>query len=383
MNNVSRVIKRIFNNKRKLLTRKLFTRKLLTRKIKIYKKYINFDNKKRYKKTKRFDNNKRKNYKLRKTNKKQRIKGGDDNEATDIESNKNGSMNDNNNKDKPFKKKQCAPKKNKMQDFTCYDNDSLLKIRNLWNARHKDMKIETTVPREIWNELKIKMKSACDSESCWLNQKFMENGLDSKLLKYTFAPKSPDKWKKNHNTWLNSLDIEKVMKQYEHEYPAFRFIGPTPIDFDKHTYENTCVWDDLCKFELKDYLDKSPSVNKIGVIFNTDPHDKSGAHWISLFIDIKKEFIFFFDSNGTKMPNEVKKFAEKVIEQARKQKIKLQLVTNTQFSHQKGNTECGMYSLYMLITLLTEAHDYTFFKTTKISDDAMEALRDKYFNVAG
>ena len=96
--------------------------------------------------------------------------------------------------------------------------------------------------------------------------------------------------------WLNSDDIEKVMKQYEHTYPCFRFIGPTPIDFDKHIYEDKCVWDDLCKFDLLSYI--NDGINKIGIIFNTDPHDKSGAHWISLFIDLIILLIVFEVKNG-------------------------------------------------------------------------------------
>ena len=37
---------------------------------------------------------------------------------------------------------------------------------------------------------------------------------------------------KNKNTWLNSLDISRVMKQYEDNYKNFRFLGPSPIDFN-------------------------------------------------------------------------------------------------------------------------------------------------------
>ena len=44
--------------------------------------------------------------------------------------------------------------------------------------------------------------------------------------------------------------------------------------------------------------DSDKSLNKIGIIFNTDPHNKSGSHWISLFIDVKKKIICFFDSVG-------------------------------------------------------------------------------------
>ena len=47
---------------------------------------------------------------------------------------------------------------------------------------------------------------------------------------------------------------------------------------------------------------------KIGVIFNTHPHYKSGEHWISLFINVKKGEIFFFDSAGSRVPKKIEKF---------------------------------------------------------------------------
>lgn len=304
---------------------------------------------------------------------------------------KKGGNNNKNKTKEPFKKLQCAPKaknetqENEIREFSCYTKDALFKMRDLWNARHKDTMITDKIPKNIWESLKDKMKGACYNESCWLKQKFMENNLTDELSTYTFAPKSPLKWKENHNTWLNSNDIEKVMKQYEHIYPCFRFIGPTPIDFDKHIYENKCVWDDLCQFDLLKYI--NDGISKIGIIFNTDPHDKSGAHWISLFIDLKKKFIFFFDSNGTTIPKEVKYFCNRVISQALQIKtkeypngIKLKYDLNAPFIHQESNTECGMYSLYLIITLLKDIHEYMFFKTTKITDQLMDNLRDKYFN---
>jgi len=299
---------------------------------------------------------------LRKTRNRRRNKGG----ATEA---------------KVFKKVQCAPKakESEIQQFSCYSEADLTKMKNLWNARHRDMPIKDTGAREIWTSLKNKMENACHTEACWLKQKFMENNLDNEELKtYTFAPKSPDKWKENHNTWLNSTDIEKVMKQYEHTFPCFRFIGPTPIDFDTQLYDDKCVWDELCNFDLAKNI--KDGINKFGIIFNTDPHTKGGAHWISLFINLKKKFIFFFDSNGTKIPKEIKAFCDRVLEQAAELDITLTMDENAPFAHQEGNTECGMYSLYFIITLLRDKHNYSFFKNTKISDEAMEKMRDKYFN---
>ena len=293
--------------------------------------------------------------------------------------NKHNKINGGKNTPEMFKKAQCAPKKNnELNTFTCYTVDNLKKMKDAWNARHRDMPITATEPRDIWSSLKNKMENACHTEACWLKQRFMDNNLNNELLTYTFAPKSPEKWKENHNTWLNSTDIEKVMKQYEHTYPCFRFIGPTPIDFDTHIYDNKCVWDELCNFNLGKHM--RDGINKFGIIFNTDPHTKGGAHWISLFINLKKKFIFFFDSNGTKMPDQIKVFCDRVIKQAKDLNIDLEFDQNAPFAHQEGNTECGMYSLYLIVTLLRDTHNYSFFKKTKISDEAMEKMRDKYFN---
>ena len=89
-----------------------------------------------------------------------------------------------------FIKLKCSPKLQE-NDFTCYSNDSLIKLKNLWNARHPDVMITTNDPREIWEELKRHLKSVCNKESCWLKQNFASSGVDKEMLNYTFAPKVP------------------------------------------------------------------------------------------------------------------------------------------------------------------------------------------------
>ena len=41
----------------------------------------------------------------------------------------------------------------------------------------------------------------------------------------------PVAWRKDPDKWLDSNDIENVMKQYEEAFPYFDFMGPFPIDF--------------------------------------------------------------------------------------------------------------------------------------------------------
>ena len=35
---------------------------------------------------------------------------------------------------------------------------------------------------------------------------------------------------------------------------------------------------------------------QIGIVFNLDKHDQEGSHWVSMFIDLKRDGIYYFDS---------------------------------------------------------------------------------------
>jgi len=271
----------------------------------------------------------------------------------------------------------CSPNVNHDKDFTCYNSDSLIKLRDLWNGRHPDLLIESKDDREIWKSLKIYMSDVCKTEKCWLKQNFASNNITDELKNYTFVPDTPSKWKKNKNEWLNSLDIERVMKQYEKKHNNFDFLGPSPIDFNKKLSDDTCVWEELCNFDLKENFLKNKT--KIGIIFNTDPHYLGGSHWISMFIDINKKFILFFDSTGDDVPKEIKQFIKKIKKQGNDIGKKFKVYINKK-KHQRGNSECGMYSLHTIIGLLDNEHDVNFFLNYDIPDKNMEKLRQIYFN---
>jgi len=279
-----------------------------------------------------------------------------------------------------IKKINCSPKpKDKMNNFTCYTNDSLYKLRDLWNARHPDVKINSNSPKEIHRLLTEKLSSVCNKESCWLKQK-AEFGPVSSDMADSFAPESPPEWKKNPNEWLSSEDIIKVMRQYEKAYKCFDFIGPSPIDFDTRKLYGECVWDELCNFSLKDQIKNGKT--KIGIIFNTDPHNKPGQHWISMFINIKKKTIFFFDSTGDKPVTQIKTLIDRIKEQGLnlRQKIIFKVDSNEGIEHQYGNTECGIYSLYFIVHMLEDKITEHYLKTHILKDAYMNKFRHIYFN---
>ena len=273
----------------------------------------------------------------------------------------------------------CAPKeKNETLPYTCYTAKGLHKIKNIWNKKHPDRKIKSNRPRNIWRALQYALNKSCNRESCWLKQKFIKEDIDLETKEYTFAPEAPKEWKENPNEWLTSIDILEVMKQYERTYKCFDFIGPSPIDYDKHIAYGECVWEELCEFSLKKQLKEGKT--KIGIVFNLDPHHKPGSHWIAMFIHTKKKEIYYLDSYGEKIPRQVKKFAKKVQKQSLKigDKKEYKLLENKR-RHQFSESECGMYSLYFIIQML-KGTTFKKFTSKRIKDNYMMKLRKIYFN---
>jgi hypothetical protein len=283
--------------------------------------------------------------------------------------------------EKQFKKLNCSPK-NKNTNYTCYSNSDLYKLKDMWNARHPDRPIKTKNTKQIWMLLKEYYTTICNKESCWVRQMTKNSKQEQELLD-AFAPESPKEWEKNPNEWLSSIDILQVMNQYEKKYKCFDFLGPSPIDYDTHKLYEKCVWEELCHFDLDKHLQKKH--NKIGVIFNLDPHYKGGSHWVSLFINIKNKTIFFFDSTGEQIPPQINKFVNTVIEQGKQlpKPINFKFDQNYPVEHQYGNTECGIYSIFFIIHMLEDKITGHYLKTNILKDEYIENFRKVYYNQNG
>ena len=295
---------------------------------------------------------------------------------------------------------------------SCYTPTILELIRKSYNRDHSpETQIRETEPTKLWQELNAKLVH-CSKEDCWLNQ-IKDTTLRKKIDRYIFAPDHPYEWKQNPNQWLSNYDILNVLEQYEIRYPAFEFIGPTPIDFDARLGNNTsnqyemtgsatvmpaksnagyrkCVWNELCHFSLKTLLARGK--RKIGIVFNLDKHNQSGSHWVSLFVDVPKRFMFYFDSAGGEMPPEIRVLMDRINGQAKElYRSGFREYANGKHVHQRGNTECGMYSLYFIITMLTGrpsqhgrrmSHEriLKLFLTERVPDKTMMEYRTEYFN---
>lgn len=222
------------------------------------------------------------------------------------------------------------------------------------------------------------IRKSCKDELCIVDKVFNKN-MSRKIKKQIFAPFAPKSWVNNNNVWLDSNDIIDVMSQYEEAYKHFLFIGPSAIDFDRIDKNKQCVEKDLCQFSIKKCIKNKKT--KIGIIFNTDPIIKEGRHWIAMCIDLKKKYIFYFDSNGDDMPDEIRVFRDRVQKDALDNGISLKYITNYNVRHQTKNGHCGMYCIYIIINLLGKRNPSYFLKH-KISDEMMEKHRKIYYNTS-
>jgi hypothetical protein len=265
---------------------------------------------------------------------------------------------------------------------TCYTKDTLMKIRDEYNKNHEGSKqIISNDPNVIWSKLKENLDT-CNKEDCWLKE-LRDEEMKQDIQEYIFAPYSPPEWKENPNEWLSNIDILNVLKQYEEKHPNFEFLGPSPIDFDeKGQTQEKCIEQDVCTLSLKKQLENKK--NKIAIVFNLDRHDQPGSHWVSLFIDLEYKFIFYFDSAGNPIPKEIEVLKDRLIKEANGMNMKIKYYDNKGNDHQKGSSECGMYSLFFIITLLDKKmsmkEKMVLFQKKQIPDKFVEEYRDIYFN---
>jgi hypothetical protein len=265
-----------------------------------------------------------------------------------------------------FKYLKCHPKYKKNK--SCISTKVMRSMRDKWNSKHPDKQIKTKTKKIIETQLRSYL-SECNHQKCLID-KTIEKQLN------IFAPKSPSSWNTNKSEWLNNFDISRVMTQYEEAYPKFKFLGPSPIDFDT-IIDGKCVWTELCNLSIKEQFNKNK--NKIGIIFNLDTHDKGGSHWVSLFIDLENKYILYLDSNGITTPKEIDIFINRIVKQCQEMNMTMKIYKNKK-KHQYKDGECGMYSLYTIIKLLENKHSVNYFMNTRITDEKMNVYRRIFYN---
>ena len=271
----------------------------------------------------------------------------------------------------------CAPSK-KFENGSCIPLRLLVEMALAYNLENKNnsIKLNSTIEtlnpdkykRYLVKQFKMRLDKVCDSQKCWIKQKFIKrinNKMKSELEIDTFRPKGPE----GKFTWLNTNNIDKVMKQYETKYTDFKFLGAVPIDFD-----------DLPPYGIKD-LDFNKLMkegkNRIGIIFNTDRHDQAGQHWISMFADLNG-LVYFSDSYGIEPPKEVLILMRRIAKFIRDDLGKKPIVDYNKMRHQYLGSACGLYSINFILRLL-RGETFEQLTSKSMPDEYVNECRQFYF----
>ena len=266
---------------------------------------------------------------------------------------------------------QCNPSTLAKTHTTCLPLDMLERLRNTWNEKYPKHKIPMTIHKKerLWAELRRRLQNQykCASEYCAVQELADETNRAS--AQTYFRPKKPAEWLKDPREWHDSVTLASVMEQYEGAFPHFEFIGPTPIDFDSQLPGafGRCVLDELCQLDLK--ATRASGKTDIGIIFNLDPHDKPGSHWVCAYIDLKRMEAYYYDSYGYEPGPEIRRLLRRCREQGCRQ-----IIWND-IRHQRKKSECGTYCMYIIISLL-KGRTFMELCKNRVDDDTMNALRD-------
>lgn len=282
----------------------------------------------------------------------------------------------------------CAP--GQQSSYTCFDKRHLIELANEWNRSHqtrtktkthKKIRIKHQTKRQLWTALQQRMMKECDSEFCWVRHPLLRS-KGERVEKESFRPRRPVSWKKKPNDWLSNVDILRVLEQYESIYEHFLFIGPVPIDFEKKFSSKPldCVSPELCQMNLQEWWDDG--VRSVGIVFNLDPHDMSGSHWVALYVDLKEGSIQYYDSYGMNAPDEVRvlmsSFAQQGNNLSRRSGPEFRTMVNRK-RHQFQNSECGVYCIHF-ITHMLEGGSFEDYVSAGLNDRQMQSFRSVFYN---
>jgi hypothetical protein len=186
--------------------------------------------------------------------------------------------------------------------------------------------------------------------------------LDKSQLDERFNPEGP--W--NSVKWLSNTDIDQVLEKYAEKFPRFKHMHFEMRDF-------VARGGDLARV---DWADMAKKYDYLGCVLNTDLTGGSGEHWTAIFVDFKRGTVEYFDSAGVTPPH--CEFTDFVVDTAHK----LTEATGRQFRdvlvtkivHQLDNTECGVYSLYYILSRL-HGVKHEAFEYKRVPDDVMVDFR--------
>jgi len=244
-----------------------------------------------------------------------------------------------------------------------------LEVEALRNAYNKEHPGEKSIPKgpHVWQEITKRLKNVCDegTQACVVHA----------LVK---KPTAPASWSTNGSEWLSSDDIDKTQEYYCELIPDYYYVGSVPIDFDLHKDTGKCLVSSLCSMRIDELYKKG--YRRVGIVFNTDPHDGPGEHWIAAFADfrdgLRAPHMTYFDSYAREPEPEIQLLMRRWKEQLDELNV-FEKPTELRYNairHQYKDAQCGMYCIYFLHCSL-----FNIPMEKRVPDEIVETMRRLFF----
>ncbi len=235
----------------------------------------------------------------------------------------------------------------------------------------KDL-VEPSENKNLLSALKTKYR--CDDEICILKnnevKKYVGADLIEKILKENFKPIGP----KCSREWLSNFNIDDIQDQMKKKYDNRKFYH---IPFQMRDFEKT--GSELAVFDWPSKYREG--FRTFGTVMNTDYSSGKGIHWFALFGDFSDNLdvftIEYFNSSGELPIPEVNVWMKKFKHSLNFQKPVKDVITS-RIVHQKSSTECGLYSLYYIISRL-HGVPWEWFGKNRVKDKVMYEFREYLF----
>jgi hypothetical protein len=240
---------------------------------------------------------------------------------------------------------------------------------------------------------KVKEQTNCDGERCVLQNAKVRAVVDPTTLKKEINTKLKVLGPSNSVNLLTNHNIDNVLTQLvsNPKYNKFYHLKFQMIDFHGNSMFDPS---ELGTIDVvKDVI--LAGHDCFGVVLNTDNRSGNGIHWFAVFCDFRTAgtkqnpyTLEYFNSSGNPPLKPVHKWLvdtesyinNYVFPSGVNSRVAV-ITPGSTVSHQKGRTECGLYSIYYISSRVL-GHTVAEFNGKAIPDALMTKFRKNIFTEA-
>lgn len=276
----------------------------------------------------------------------------------------------------------CAARTDEAYEpYTCYTRSQLHRMIASWNAMRPNQQIhvkESASRKESWEALRTALHHVCgENEACWAK-------ASGAYGRFSPAHKVPVSF----TDGITTDRLAHGMKQFIRAHPSkYLFTGVHPNDFSAKN-SSVCVGGAMCSLTVRSLLEDHKKQG-FCMILNTDPHFKTGDHWVAFFCGLDAASpnfgCYYYDSNRVRSVKQdvsphVRGYVKRLEAQAAEAGIKKRLRLRVQGRvHQRIDGPCGLFAMAFCMVCLLDLPIKHYMSSSSVNDDLMAEVMASVF----